>query len=534
MHLQSIPFSETGYFSKLVLDYLADASELRPFYQHRPDSEGIKAAIAARKDFATDKRKVLTEALSNQYQGIELTDAVRKNIFALGESNTYTVVTGHQLNICTGPLYFIYKILSIIRLAQQAEMENPDCRIVPVFWMASEDHDLAEVDHLHLFGKRYRWETEQKGPVGRMAPTSLVPLLEELRTSFSNDSTGLALIDLFEQGYGNYPTMAQATRFIVHSLFGEWGLVVLDGDDPLLKTVFTETMLEDLLAQHSHRLVTESSRALEVRYTAQAMPREINFFYMDGDLRERIIAEQDSYRIHNTNKQFSETELIELLQKHPERISPNVITRPLYQESILPNIVYTGGGAEVAYWFQLRSCFQQYNIPFPIVNLRHSFLLIEAPVQQKLQGLGQSYKDTFQELEAWKKAFVLTNSTTITTLVDEKKELSSFFMTLRAKLGNIDGSLPAAVEAEHTRSIKALENWEGRMTKAAKQQFETSLQKLEKIKARLFPEGELQERHNTILQHPVLSKSFGSILAQLPAFSKEFHILTENQAVASE
>jgi uncharacterized protein YllA (UPF0747 family) len=162
---------------------------------------------------------------------------------------------------------------------------------------------------------------------------------------------------LFTEAYTQHATLADATRTLTHRLFGQYGLVTLDADNPTLKQVLKPIIKEELAQQKAHKLVTEISEKLAGEYKAQVMAREINLFYLDAGLRERIVQEDGRYKVLNTELVFSETEILELADTAPEKFSPNVILRPLYQELLLPNLAYVGGGAEVNYWFQLKTPF---------------------------------------------------------------------------------------------------------------------------------------------------------------------------------
>src|SRR6478609_753245 len=162
-----LPYESTGYFSKIVSDYLSQSPLLQPFYKHTPDLKGIQSSIAARQSFNTP-RSLLVESLQMQYAGLVLTDKVKQNIQLLADQNTFTVTTAHQPNIFTGPLYFIYKILHTIKLSETLKSKLPEYNFVPVYYMGSEDADLDELGTINIEGEKYSWNTNQTGAVGRM------------------------------------------------------------------------------------------------------------------------------------------------------------------------------------------------------------------------------------------------------------------------------------------------------------------------------------------------------------------------------
>src|SRR5680860_5529 len=155
----------TGQFSSIFLDYIRQKENLQPFYHLFPTLENFQKLVE-RRTFEEQRRTTLVQSLITQYEGFDLTDQSRHNIKTLAHANAFTVTTGHQLNLFTGPLYFIYKIVSTINLADKLNRTYPAYHFVPVYWMASEDHDFAEINHFNLDGELFSWETEQKGAVG--------------------------------------------------------------------------------------------------------------------------------------------------------------------------------------------------------------------------------------------------------------------------------------------------------------------------------------------------------------------------------
>jgi uncharacterized protein YllA (UPF0747 family) len=261
---KQIPFSQASNFPKLFIDYIARNPQLSDFYDSFPDLDGFKETIAKRK---FNHRKELVEALKNQYQVI----INPPNIDILLDENTFTVTTGHQLNIFTGPLYVIYKIVSTINLAKKLKDAFPAHHFVPVYWMATEDHDFEEISYFNLFGQKHKWETEQKGGVGRMNPSELLQIIEGLRDK----------PEVFARAYGENSTLAGAVTQYMNELFGAEGLVCIDGDDRVLKSLFAPIMKKDIVGNAAEKIVAETSGRLEnLGYKTQIHARNINFFYL--------------------------------------------------------------------------------------------------------------------------------------------------------------------------------------------------------------------------------------------------------------
>jgi bacillithiol biosynthesis cysteine-adding enzyme BshC len=517
MDILHLPLAETGHFSSLLSDYLQGAPALQAFYPHPPTAEGLAKALAER-NFPAERRQTLVQSLKNQYQGLKLSSGVSQNIEALGQEKTFTVTTGHQLNIFTGPLYFIYKIVTTIRTCQELQQRYPDYRFVPVYWMASEDHDLAEISHFSLFGKTYQWETQQSGPVGNMQPDGLAQLAEELPED----------VPLFREAYAQSPSLAAAVRRYVNDLFGPYGLLVIDADEPALKRSFAPVMQEELLEQTAGRLVVEQSEKLEqAGYKAQIYAREINLFYMKPGLRERIVQEEDTYAVLNTDIRFSKEQLTAELEAHPERFSPNVVLRPLYQEWILPNLGYVGGPAELAYWMQLQPVFHHYNTAFPLLLPRHFALVIGLSQHQRLQKLGFQPSELFKGLNQLQEELVARESEADTSLSDAEAELRQAFALVRKKVLAVDGSLEGFIGAEENKALKSLENIEKRLKKAEERKHETSLRQLEHVYDKLFPQGGLQERSENFMNFWLNDPKFiDRLMEAFQPFDYRFHILT--------
>ncbi|EAZ82399.1 bacillithiol biosynthesis cysteine-adding enzyme BshC [Algoriphagus machipongonensis] len=491
MDKHCVALENTGQFSDFFLDYLEGKEELKAFYAHRPELESFSKAIKA-KEFSKDKRKSLVEALRGQYEGIDVQEAVTANINALSSENTFTVTTGHQLNLYTGPLYFIYKIVSTINLAKKLEAAYPENKFVPVYWMASEDHDFDEINYFKLDGQKYQWNTDQSGAVGDF-------ILDQSFKEFSKTVPFAA--DVFKEAYGSSKTLAEAVRKYVNQLFGAQGLIILDGHDPILKTELKEVMHADIFDHSAHARAQEATEGLEsLGYKGQIFPRDINFFYLDKGLRERIEKHGEEYVVLNTELKFSKEELQKQIEDNPERFSPNVVLRPLYQEMILPNLAYLGGPAEVVYWLQLKGVFDQFKVPFPIVLPRNFALLISAQIRKKIQQLGWNDEAIFQDFASWKKEFVKEESNFDIELNKERKELSSLFNQKGKEAASLDKSLGGAFEAGKVRALKILDQMSVKLRKAEERNLNVQIERALAIQEFIKPGGAPQERVVNMMQ----------------------------------
>lgn len=490
----TLDYAATGAFSPLVLDYLAGAPHLTPFY-HRPPTlaalgeqlteKAASYSAAQRATLATEVRRQYLDRLATPVH-----PAVVRNLDALAASDTFTVTTGHQLSLLTGPLYFIYKIVSTIKLAQQLQAAYPAHRFVPVFWMATEDHDLAEIDHFTAFGQTFRWQTPQTGATGRMHPD---PALRQVLAALPQRFPEL------EAAY-DAPTLADATRRLVHTLFGEYGLVALDADSPALKAVLRPVVESEISGPTIQQAVHRADEELAAWYKPQVYARPLNFFYLDGTTRERLERRADgSFAVLNTPLTFSESELREMAALQPERFSPNAVLRPLYQELLLPNLAYIGGGAEVAYWLQLKGMFAQFNVPFPVVLLRNSALYLPATQAKRARQLELAPADLFQDLATMRRQLATRRGDAPLTLADEQARVAAVFEELRSLAVSLDTTLDRAVRAEAHRAADRLDHLRRRLQRARDGRHATDFARLTVLKEALFPGGALQERVENVL-----------------------------------
>lgn len=524
-----ITYQNSGYFTKLMIDYLDETSGLKPFYNHFPKIENFKSQIEEKSSNfnSYSKRQVLVSELERQYQNFNVSKTTLNNIELLNDSNTFTITTGHQLNLFTGPLYFLYKIVSTINLCKQLKKEYPENNFVPIYWMATEDHDFDEINYFNYQGKVFRWNRESSGPVGRLSTEGLDKVFDLFSKEIGTSNNANFLKKLFENAYLKHSNLADATRYLANELFQNEGLVIIDGDSVALKKMFIPFVKKELLEQTSCKKVTETNELLK-DYFVQVNPREINLFYIEDNLRERIIFENGTYKVNNTSTQFSENEILTELENHPEKFSPNVITRPLYQEVILPNLCYIGGGGEIAYWLELKSTFEENNITFPMLLLRNSVLLATRKQAEKADKLELSWSDLFSNQRVLLDSKTKEFSEFAIDFTEQKEHLKKQFENLYTIADQTDKSFIGAVKAQETKQLKGLENLEKRLLKAEKRVHSEKLERIVSLQNELFPGQSLQERKANFSEFYLQfgNKLIEELLTELNALSQEFKIIT--------
>tara|TARA_B100000809_G_scaffold149298_1_gene146792 strand:- start:4567 stop:6159 length:1593 start_codon:yes stop_codon:yes gene_type:complete len=492
----NISFEKTGYFSKLICDYVGRKESVDKLYNNYPDLKGFEKQISLKeKQFSNKNREVLVSSLQKQYVSTKITEKTKNNINSLVGDNTFTTVTGHQLNVFTGPLYFLYKIASAINLAKELKHKFPENQFVPVYWMATEDHDFEEINHFFVGDKKIIWKVDSSGPVGRKLTSGFETVLEEFSNTIGDNKNANYLKQLFKKAYLEHNTLAEATRFLVNELFGVYGLVIVDGDDVDLKKQFSPFVEKELVDKYAHQSIANANSFLEENYNVQVNPREINLFYIEDELRERIIFENDTYKVNNTAIEFTKDEILDELKKSPEKFSPNVIMRPLFQEVVLPNLCYIGGGGELAYWFQLKNLFAKSNIVFPVLLLRNSVLLASEKQGAKLGRLNLSYQELFLKQQVLFDIKIKECSELPLDFEFQKNKLRELFDELKPLVAQTDVSFSGALEAQEKKQLKGLLNLEKRLLKAEKKKHVDVVNRIRILQDELFPRNGLQERN---------------------------------------
>lgn len=522
-----LPYSKTNYFSELVIDYLDNNIKLSSFYKHKVNLKGIEDAIRQRRTFSQE-RNVLVDELWSQYKGLNISTSVVNNLKLLSVENTFTVTTAHQPNIFTGPLYFIYKILHTVKLSSFLKQQLPDFNFVPVYYMGSEDADLDELGQISIDGAIYKWNTDQTGAVGRMkVDNSFLQLIAQMHGQLGVLKYGNELIETFQNIYTKGKTIQQATLELVNHLFGDYGLIVLIPDNAALKKLFAPVIKKELSEEFSNKAVTASIELLRKNYKVQAGGRELNLFYLKDNKRERIEKEGDLYKVKSLSLTFTQQEIFDQVDQYPERFSPNVILRGVFQETILPNIAFIGGGGELAYWLELKKVFEEADVPYPMLILRNSFMIVEENWSAKIKEIGLSVENIFQPHHDLMKLVIANKSNTRFQLNGELHNTEMLYDKIALIASGVDKTLNQHVAALKTKALKNLHELEKKMIRAEKRKFEVEQRQIQKIKQVLFPGNNLQERaENFSMHYGKLGKQFLDIILEYSnALEQQFAIV---------
>lgn len=489
-----IPFSSTQLFSKLINDYVEGKGTAIDFVQYAPNVEGYQAAIEGRKLHPID-RGLLVEVLTAQYANMDPKAAVQQHIELLKSDDTFVVTTAHQPNLFSGPLYFFYKIIHAIQLAASLKKQFPQYNFVPVYYMGSEDADLDEVGAFNLDATRYQWSTKQTGAIGRMVvDDALLKLIQQLEGYWSVLPQGKTALAILKEAYQKGKSINEATLSFVHAFFGPKGLLVLQPDDAKLKAAFIPVMEKELLTQFSHDAIQPAIAALSKAYHVQTEGRTLNLFYLKDQTRARIEKQGDQYIVVDTDIRFSQSEILTELHQYPERFSPNVILRGVYQETILPGVVFVGGGGELAYWMELKNVFQQVGVHYPLLQLRNSFLLINQKQATQWSSMQFGDQDFFKPMLDLEVAYVKKHASEALHLSDQMESLTNLYTVIKNEVVKVDPTLGAHAENLAHQAKAKIAELEKKMVRAERRKQVVAIQRIHRIKKELFPQDNLQER----------------------------------------
>ena len=526
----TVSLSETKIFDPLVLDYLEEDPKTSDLFLQSPNLEGLEKGLENQFGRKIDRRLLVT-VLKDQYAFLSSEiekKSIYKSIDSLLDDEAHTICTGHQLNLFTGPLYTILKIITTIQCAQKLSLRTGK-KIIPVFWLASEDHDMDEINHIYIYGQRYEWPVDWAGPSGKSSCRGIQTLISSLRDKFEKSEEALPWLNLLAESYRPEDSLSIATRKFLHALFGKYGLIILDPDEARLKQEFIPEMINDITNRIIDKCVTSTTDKMPKEYKVQVHPRTVNLFYLTDNKRIRIDFDDNHFKLQDGSQSWTEEEIKIEISDSPERFSPNVLLRPLYQEKILPNIAMVGGPAEVAYWLELKSTFISFGIPFPVLLLRNSVMFLDLQTLIRMKKLKLDTSNLFETLDEWIRNYIKNGPIENFSVEDSMQDISSSLSAMIKSVEKIDPTLVGALEAENSRIQKALKGFEEKVLRSIKRKNETEINQLQKLHEKIFPFGKLQERTENVL--PYLFK-YGAgfideLMKTLDPFSNKVFILEE-------
>lgn len=515
-----VPFFPEGYFPAFYPRLFKRDSELQAIYPNAGVVADWDSVIKAREGFDPIIRKTLCNVLRRQYT---ITGCINEkalvNIEKLADDNAFTVTTGQQIHIFLGPLYLIYKALSTIHMAQELSNRYPGKQFVPIFWMATEDHDKEEIDHFELFGKTYKWDTPQQGPVGRFDTEGLAAMAKEIKGLSRGDEDFSRAIEVFEHAYSSYNNLADATRFLLDHFFGREGLVVLDADVPELKFFLKNAIRKDLFDNEVGPAIASASKKLKDLQIEPVIPaRESNFFLLEEGHRRRLDRVEGGFALQNSDVIISREEIENKIEETPEIFSPNVALRPIYQETILPNLAYIGGPSELQYWLQLADIFAICGIKNPVLIPRHSFVILDGKFTSWQKNSG------FERDEMW------GSEDSLKELIKQRLSESNALDGDTRELKNLLDKIYEKLYRQHNTELKNIKKSGDDFLQALKKaeqlyadnlfsipENRARLDKTLKFKRAFFDVDKPQERTTAFLQFHLTNTHFLDEIIELPS-----------------
>lgn len=489
LFMVNLPLLGNVYKNKLLTDLLENKKALADAH-NGVNISSIDQPFLNERDISIEKRKILHDSIEKQYNSIDL--ALPKNLSTIKNQGTFTITTGHQLCLFGGPQYFIHKIISVISTAQKLKKKFPNNVFLPVFWLASEDHDFKEISSLTIFNRKLGVEKEDSIAVGKLNPSIFKPILNELKEIFKNEENFNHLENIFLKAL-KMPTWSQASRYWITHVFKIEDLIIIDADDQSLKELFKDSFYNELDQQFIHQCVSIKNNELESRgYQPKIDPRELNLFYLSNKKRQRIIFKNNSFLIGNQS--FDKLQILEKLNSSIEKFSPNVLLRPLYQESILPNLVYIGGPSEIAYWTQLKDAFDFQSIPFPILMLRDHFTWLSQKQLDQWENLGFTLNDLIKSPDELIKSFLNNKHQNELSLKDQENQLILIETDLVQKASQIDQSLVPMVRGSIKSMLNGLNKINQKFSQSLKRNEEQYIAQIRKINGAVIENGVLKER----------------------------------------
>jgi len=385
--------------------------------------------------------------------------------------------------------------------------------------MATEDHDIEEISHFNLFGKKFNWESTEEGPSGEVSPAEIVKLQPELEELFKNSEKSTELVKEIFQIYRKSKNLSEAHRFLIHKLMPDEGLVILDANSKTLKSIFSDLAIKEVDEQVCLNEMNSTNENLKKEgFHIQINPRDICLFYQRENYRVRLTKSETSFKTSDEKFSWNKSELLEEIKTNPERFSPNACLRPVYQEQILPNLAYIGGPGEISYWLQLKNTFDKFQVDFPMLVLRNSYLFMNQKQLKTLEDSGLEITELFDQSER-----VLSKVNSKSLEVDFENyshRIEGILNELGEEFSNSSLSVGTQVAAANQNIQKQLKNLNKKILNLSKTQNETKLKRIEKLVEDVYPSQVLKERKSNFLE--LLNKY--SIEELIELLTSELHL----------
>jgi bacillithiol biosynthesis cysteine-adding enzyme BshC len=452
-------------------------------------------------------RESLADVLLEQNRAYGCGNETLKNIDRLTQDYACAVLTGQQVGLFSGPLYTIYKSLTTIKLT---EYLNQNCRgsYVPVFWLASDDHDFAEINHINMLDEYNQIEKIQynsplshlKMPASKWVLNSEISnCIQRLHDLTRNSEFKPNILSHLSDTYQADLSFPEAfARWMTH-LFKSYGLVFVDASHPDLKKLGKKVFAQEIAGDSpsTKQMLETSDKLKQTGYHTQIQQHKgiLNLFFAENE-RQTIHSKGDDFFIKETEQTYKKSELLVFLDDKPKMFSPNVLLRPIYQDALFPTVAYVGGPGEIAYFAQMKGVYESFGLPMPVIYPRKTVTLIEKNVDNVLENYGINIRDIWEDAD---KIISETVKKQIPTSVDEvfrdaSSRIGQEFQSIKQEIIGFDPTLGKSAELAERKMNQQLKFLEEKILRAAKKRNKTVIQQLQKAKNNLYPGNRLQER----------------------------------------
>jgi bacillithiol synthase len=508
--------SSSGGFSELFLDYLYDYPKVQEYFAGNFRDTASFDSACIRQAAVPRDRQTLASVAGEQQKRFGCGQPSIDNAARLANPETFAVVTGQQVGLYGGPLYTVYKALTAVQLAANLTRQFPQRTFVPVFWLEGEDHDFAEMNHAGLFDPEYKITTvsylpggvvpeRNLGAVGAIAfDETFAATLEATEAALGKSEFTPAILGMLKEAYQPGATFLSAFAGWMARLFGERGLVIIDPSDPRLKKIVGPVFEKELESYpKSSQLVIAQSAELEERYHAQIKAKSLNLFMFHKGGRYLIEPRETDFSLKGTRAFFSKDDVMKLAKEQPEALSPNVILRPLCQDTLLPTIAYVAGPSEVAYFAQLRPVYEAFGIPLPVIYPRASVSIVQSSAVRTMEKYGLDIEAFYGDISRVSSAVAdqISEIKLEPLFEDSLGKIRDSLGEVRFGLNEIDPTLLGPLENTVGKIESLLSVLKEKSLAAQRKRNETAVRQVERAAAVLLPEGSLQERQVNILYY---------------------------------
>lgn len=522
-----VNFSQIPANSKLFLDFLYNFNNVKPFYTHNfREKELFPVIFNQNRKIDSIRREKIYDILKNQYQDTNTSKKTQTNIELLKNPNTLAVVTGQQLGVFGGPLYTIYKTITVIKLCNSLSEEFDSYNFVPVFWMESEDHDLEEITSLTIPDeagnpKQINYldpqlASENRQSVGDLQLGSEIEVfLKNFRESMRTTDFSEFQFSILSDAYQSDSNYLQAFRKLMISLFDSYGVILFNPKDKDAKELLKPLFIQEIndFRKHTEALVNVSA-TLDDNYHAQVKVKPVNLFMQYDGGRYLIEPVEDGFRLKNKRVKFTKEELLEKLDSEPELFSPNVLMRPVCQDYLFPTAFYVGGPGEIAYFAQALLLYNFFKVNKPVLFPRASVTLVEKSINSLLTKYNLKFTELFSGKDKLAEKIInaLSGSGIEETFNSSKEEIDKILEKMRTNFVDIDPQLADMAAKYKQKIFSYLDEYKAKAAEAQKRKYDVVIKQSQKAMNNLYPGSVLQER---VFNYFYFSNKYGADLLNI-------------------